>query len=395
MSPSPPFIRSITANIAYWQQRTHNLTDATITTIERDRQNLYRAIEFGAQLADTWQETAVLTLQCFPFIEQRGYWHEWIPLLEQLQATSNEQDEGLNGRLLNNLGIFYRYNRQLEKSLAAHWQEEEIGRLATDDWRLAHAHINLAATNRFLHHYDEAEQHATAALGHFQVIKAPTIKFAFVAQERGMIAQARGQWHKAETHQRQAIDLLRQLDQPIMLLQSLRQLAQVMQKQAKFDDALAIYQETRAILDIDSNEHELDKSRLFIDLGTLYYDQREWDKAEACFLQANSPTLQHSGNLFDQALLNNNLGNVYLMNGRLDNATHHLQQAITLWQQADDAIQLANSLGGLAEVHLAQEEVEPAIPLLHQALTLLADYPDDAWAQRLQANFAHILDKIS
>ena len=58
--PSSQFIRSIAANIAYWQQRTQNLTGETLSAIEQDRQNLYRAIEFGAQLKETWRETAVI-----------------------------------------------------------------------------------------------------------------------------------------------------------------------------------------------------------------------------------------------------------------------------------------------------------------------------------------------
>ncbi|MCB8944642.1 MAG: tetratricopeptide repeat protein [Ardenticatenaceae bacterium] len=391
--PSPSFIRSIAANIAYWQQATQNLTDETLPTIEQDRQNLYRAIEFGAQLEETWRETAVLALQCYPLIERRGYWHEWIPLLERLRQAPGGDDLIVIGRLLNQLGIFYRYNHQLEKSLAAHWQEIELGRLMADDWRLAHAHINLAATNRELHQYDEAEQHAIAARDHFRIIKAAPIKFAFVAKEMGLIAQARGQWDKAEAQQRQAIALWREINQPILLVESLRLLGQVLWKQTRLDEALAIYQEALALL--EATDSELNKSRVFIDIGALYYDKGDWEKAEAYFLQADSPTMRYSGNLFAQAQLKGNLGNVYLMNGRLDKATSCLQQAITFWQQTDDHLRLANALGTLAEVHVAQGEAASAVPLLHQALTLLADYPDDAWSQRLQTNFGRILAEIS
>ena len=391
-APTTQFKHSIFANLAYWQQQTQHLPDSQVPIVDEERQNLYRAIEFGVKLSDCWQETAVLALQCFSLIEQRGYWHEWIPLLEKLQATANG-DLKLVGQLLNQLGIFYRYNRQLDKSLATHWREIELGRLTDDDWRLAHAHINLAATNRVLYNYDEAQQHAVAARDYFRAINAPPIKFAFVFLEMGLIAQARGQWHTAEEYQRQAIAYWRKLNQPTQLAQSLKLLGQTMLKQGEHDNALAIYQEALAILDTIGNE--LDKSRLFIDMGTLHYDKGEWDKAEAYFLQADSPALRHTGNLFDQAILSSNLGNVYLMNGRLPDACHHLQQAIPLWQQADDTIHLANALGGLAEVHLAQGEAASANPLLHQALALLANHPDDAWGQRLQQNFARIVDEVS
>ncbi|MBE2222594.1 MAG: hypothetical protein IAF02_13690, partial [Anaerolineae bacterium] len=137
--PSPQFSQSVAANISYWQQHTHNLTDDALPTLDRERQNLYRAAKFGLHLPATWQETAELILQTFVFIERRGYWGEWIPMLEQLLASCPENDLAVRGRILDHLGLFYRHNRQLDKAFSAHQAELEIGLFLGDKWREAHA----------------------------------------------------------------------------------------------------------------------------------------------------------------------------------------------------------------------------------------------------------------
>ncbi len=386
-TPSPQFEQNVRANLAYWQQCTENLQETDLTAVYQERHNLYRALQYGSQLPTGWREAAQLALQCFPLIEQGGYWHEWLPILTQLQARCEEADWELNGRLLNNLGIFYRYDRQLEKSLNAHWQEIEIGTKWQDNWRLAHAHINLAATQRALRQYDQADQHAIAARTHFSVINAPLVKFAFVAHECGLIAQAREDWEAAEKHQRKAIALWRDINQPVPLAQALKMLSQIVVKQGDVATAKQLIDEALSLLNAVTNE--LDRSRLLLDLGTLHFDDGQWAEAERCFLAADSATLQLAHHQYDQATLNNNLGNVYLKMGKLDKAANHLQVAIDLWRRMDDEVQLANSMGTLAEVQQAKGQMGKAQRLFAQALTLLAPHPDDGWSQRLRRKLAH------
>jgi hypothetical protein len=74
--------------------------------------------------------------------------------------------------------------------------------------------------------------------------------------------------------------------------------------------------------------------------------------------------------------------------GKLSEAEFAFQRSIALWKNCDDPIQLANSLGGLAEAKAAQGDVASAHHLYAEALTFLAAYPQDAWGQRLQVQFA-------
>jgi tetratricopeptide (TPR) repeat protein len=69
-----------------------------------------------------------------------------------------------------------------------------------------------------------------------------------------------------------------------------------------------------------------------------------------------------------------NLGNVLLESERLAEAEAYVRQAIDLWGQLDDDLNMANSLGALGEILAGQGQGEAAIPLFDQAITLFEKY---------------------
>ncbi len=58
MISTPQFTRSVAANVAYWRQRTSDLSERKLGALDRERQNLYRATEFGLSLS-VQQETGL------------------------------------------------------------------------------------------------------------------------------------------------------------------------------------------------------------------------------------------------------------------------------------------------------------------------------------------------
>jgi tetratricopeptide (TPR) repeat protein len=382
MQPSPQFTDSISANIVYWRQRTQNLTDDVLPALDQERQNLYRAVKYGLCLPATWQETAELILQTLIFIERRGYWAEWIPVMEQLLESCPVSEVEIRGRILNYLGIFYKNNRQLQKAYLTHQAELQIGNASQDKWRQAHAAINLGSVCRQLYKYDEAETYILDAQEKFQAIKAPLVKHAFVFMEMGLLMQAKAQLADAEAHLSYAVSLFREGGDPVYLANSLKLLGQVFAAQDKIEEASNAYHE--ALDNLSQTENHLDESRVLNELGILSFNQGKFAEATRLFKLADSPFLRQSGNLYDQALFANNLGNVYQAQEKLEDAERSFQRSIHLWQICDEPIQLANSLSGLAEIHVKQEQIAGALNLYQQALDLLAQYPQDSWANKLR-----------
>lgn len=383
--PSTQFTQSVAANVKYWQQRTQTLTDDTLPALDQERQNLYRAAKFGLRVPDAWQTTAELLLQAFVFVERRGYWGEWIPMLEQALASCPADDLALRGRILDHLGLFYRYNRQLDAAFAAHREELQIGLRLKDKWREAHACINLGAVCRQLRRFAEAETYILQAQSAFQAIHAPLIKHAFVTLELGLLSKDKGQWAQAEEYLSYSVSLWREVGDPVYLANCLKLLGEALAAQDKTEAALAAYHEARDCL--ADTENYLDKIRVLNELGSLHLKRANLTEAERLFLEANANFSWQSGNLFDQAVVANNLGVVYLAQGRLAEAEQFFRSSIALWQSCNDPVQQANTLGGLAEVKTAQNQVAEAEQLYAQALDLLADFPDDAWGQKLQKGF--------
>ena len=383
--PSSHFTHSVAANVVYWRQRTQELADHNLPALDRDRQNLYRAARFGLHLADTWRETAELILQAFVLVERRGYWGEWIPMLERLLDKCSDDDLALRGRILDHLGLFYRHNRQLGKALLAHQEELQIGMDLQDKWRQGHACINLGSVCCQMRRFDEAQNYILKAQKAFQAINAPLMKQAFVTLEFGLLTKAQEQWSVAEEYFRYSVSLWREVGDPVYLANSLKLLGQVLAAQNKTDEALKAYDE--ALDALSATENHLDKTRVRNELGILYFNQGQLAEAERLLRQADSSFLRQSGNLFDQAIVSINLGNVYLAQSQLKMAERSFQRSVVLWQTCDEPVQLANSLGGLAEVKTTQGEFEEAKQLYQRAIKLLADYPQDVWGQKLQKKF--------
>lgn len=201
----------------------------------------------------------------------------------------------------------------------------------------------------------------------------------------GLIAQSRGDLLLSEQRLRRAVDFWRQVDEPTELARSLINLALTLQGRQKFDQALECYREAASA--VAQTASELDKSLIQISLGTLLFELTQWPEAEAAFREANSDYLQHSGQLYYRAFIAQNLGNVLFTQQRFKEAEDHLRHGIKLWEQVDDKLMLANTVGTLAETLAAQAIVKEARTLFGQALTLLAPYDDDGLAKQLREEF--------
>ena len=133
---------------------------------------------------------------------------------------------------------------------------------------------------------------------------------------------------------------------------------------------------------LSTTTNELDKTLVGLNLGATYFDKKQWSLAEETFHKAFSPYLRKSGDLRLQALLSMNLGAVLLESERLAEAEAFVRQAIDLWGQLDDDLNMANSIGALGEILVGQGQGEAAIPLFDESITLFEKYPSHPRAIR-------------
>ncbi|MCA9972498.1 MAG: tetratricopeptide repeat protein [Anaerolineales bacterium] len=383
------FSESVLRNLAYWQHRCTQLSEPEWATLDVERGNLLRALQFSLLLPETYQTELQphwlsLAELLFQFVERRGYGQEYIPVFEQLQ-TRLEPDARACCQLQNRLGALYRLTLQIDKALQTHQAMLNLARQIEDNLEIARANFQLGLDTYRDRRYDDAARYAHTALGLFSAHDAKA-DVAAACNLLGLIARQRKQFNEAMQFFETAVTHWRQLDKPVELARTLNNLALILEALQQFDDAHACYVEARQAL--ANTGSELDRTLISLSEGTLYFNQQQYTQAEAAFRRIRLAFLRASGHLTYLALALNNLGNTAYMRQAHDRAAVLLRESAAIWRQIDAEIELANTLSRLSDVYLAQDEPENAIAALEEMLTALNACPDDDRTVQLRAEAA-------
>jgi len=389
----PDFIQSLQASLHFWRRETADLTPEQLSRLDERKRNLFRAVKMGLLWPGTWRDTAVVALQSFDFLEWCGLWQEWIPILEKAAADAPPEEAGLKARLLNRLGQLYAKQRRFAAAQATHEEASALAAAADDPEVMISAYLSMAELLKNQHQYDKAELFVRQALLEIERLDDNTPQLAFAHKILGNIARLRGDLIAAEKYLLRAVELHHRLGQPVYLARDLNDLGLVLADAGRYDEAAKVYEE--AIVVLSHINDESDKSLILLNLGVLYYRRKKWAKAEATFRRIDTLALANTGTIQNQARTLNNLGNVLLKRRKWVEAVDCLQEAILLWRQMEDEVNLANSLGTLAELRVAEGNPVEAIPLYEEAIAILQRYPNNAWASRLLETFTQDLAAIS
>ncbi|MCZ7674282.1 MAG: tetratricopeptide repeat protein [Chloroflexi bacterium] len=382
----PQFIANLVAGLAHWQVQIGELTDADILRLDARRQNLARIVAYGLNLVPTQPAAATIILQAFPLIEKRGYWQEWLPLLTSAVAACSPSDIVLKAELLNRLGELYRLTRQLPLAIDTHLQAAALIEQTDEDHLRHRIGVKLSTAYVFSREYALAEQYGQQALAGFRAIHAPPEFRAAVLNTLGSVAWQRGQLERAETRLRQALILWREAKQPTERLRTLNNLIGTLRAAKKYEAIQPCYEEALSCFPHLAGEFE--KTLIEVSYGGALYEQGRYKEAEVVFHRANSAYLQQSPHFYYRATVAQCLGNTLLkQQGRLGEAASYLEESARLWHEVDDDLMLANTLGALAELYGQQGNPAEAALFYEDALALLVQYPDDAWAKKLTTEF--------
>lgn len=379
------YTQAIHNGLRYWQKQAGDLDDAAIAALDRDRLNLHQFLEEGLRLGATQQPTAALMVKLGQFIETRGYWEEWLPLLERAIAACTAAP-ALYARLLYWQGYLLAEKRGRHKEAVAILQTaRQVAQSVEDQRLLAETLFFLAEVQRQRHQYDDAGRYAREALALFRQQPAGGSWVAATLNCLGNIARDQGEWDAAVQYLTESVALWRQDPRTLRLARVLSDLAIAFINQGAIEKAHSCLAKAYQLV-VDSL-HELDRINILNQIGVTYYQQKAWAEAADAFYQSNTPYLQNSPDLYMRATLANNLGNVLYEQQRWAVAEAHLRQAIPLWRAQNDDLHLGNSLGSLGKVLAAQAKKEGADEHFAEAINLLAQFPDNQWAKKLLAEF--------
>jgi tetratricopeptide (TPR) repeat protein len=391
VAPAAEFVSAIMASLDHWQEQTYNLDDPTIVELDKERQNLFRAMQFGLALPQAWETAAAVAVQAVPLVNRRMYRTEWLPVLRRLLERVPAGQIEWRIRLLVQYGRLLRMQRQLDYALEIHQEALALAIELDDAHLLALATYNLGRVYLDKRQYQEAERYSRAVIAILGETDDQEL-LALAYNSLGQAAQDRGVLGESLDYLTKALEINRNRGDIAGLGRSLIWLANTLRASGRLEEAIVYYEEASEVL--AKTASELDKILLAVNLGGAYFEKQEWLLAERTFRQANSAYLQQSSNLHYQALVTVCLGNTLLKQSRLVEAEAMLRQSVQLWRQVDDNLNLANALGSLGEA-LAAQGVPEAGPCLDEALALLNAYPEVPWASSLRKLFQRERTKLA
>lgn len=377
--PSTRFVKSIAANLAYWHGRIDESGDPALRELIAENQNLYRAVEFGLALPETWRRAAELIYRLDAYIEHSGIWRPWQALIEKSLARCAADDDALKLNLLDQTGQYYRRERAWDACLAAHQQAERLATKLADRQGLARTQRSLGLLYWRRRSYAEAMAYSRKALDSFLEIGASPRDLGGILTCIGLIEYGRGSFDEAVAAHLQAVDHFRDSGFTVLLARSLVNLALAQEAAGDPEAAMTTYIEAQSIL--EETEYEMDKARLGLSFGSLLYNLKRFDEAEEVYLHAYSPYLKRSGLTYYLGLATNNLGSVYLEQGKFAKAAAIFRESLAYWQRAGADLQAANTRGNLARALAAQGRYSEAKNYCEKALSAAAAFADDAYAR--------------
>ncbi len=379
MTPHELYLNALRRNLNFWHNASQPLTEARIISLAPEADNIYQALDEGLDFPETRAEAARFATLFLPFVEYHGFWYAWMRLFEKALGQTIAEPEYLC-KTLYQLGFLLLFTQHTPEAIQKFEAAEQLARQTQYDYGLAYASMGLCNAYNLLHQYGRAETFGQTAIQYFQKAQASPLQNALAFNLMGMVYHNQQKYAAAEDMLREALKIRRTLENVNEYLRALGNLAITYREMKKYAEAQACYEEAIPLLNRSPNT--VVKFSVQNSLGHLYFDLGEFAKAEQIFLKMDTDYLQQAGHYAWLARRENNLGEVYLKQNRLDEAEGRYRNAVEYWQLAGrDEVEMGNSFGSLGEVFAKQGRKREAIPIYEEAIGLLQKYPENLWAK--------------
>ncbi|MEZ4591303.1 MAG: tetratricopeptide repeat protein [Chloroflexota bacterium] len=347
---------------------------------------ILKTIEEGFAYSQLRPKAVQLLLDAFSTFERWGYWTEYISFSETaLTLTLPAEQQVL---LYAHLGHMNDLNRNFDDSL----RYLNLGLALAEKHQLKNCfgllHHRLMNTHLGRDEPQIAQEHGLQALTYLAGTPSTTLAAAY--DSLGRVYTRLNNSTMAEKYFWDALLIWGSLNDYKHMARSYINLGHLFFRGNKLAEAQKCFE---SALDVLGNLSAiLDELNARNGLGIVHYANDDFDGAVTIFREAVSKLDQELGDKVGWYSLTgslvHNLGNARLAKGDIQQAMVALRRARTFWQQANNRLEMANTVGTLAEAYQANKEWETAVTHYDEALALLTNYPDHPWAARLANNFS-------
>jgi len=389
------FCDAILHNLHYWQGWLEE-NEADIAAVDREWRGIVTAIKFGFDLQDAWAQTYTLTRTFAPYMERRGRWDTWNWVLRR--AIESTQELGDTRTFVDLSAIFARLlwqQSRYQESISRYRQTIKLSRQIGDLYNEARACTNLGYHFIEMGYWHRAEVLCCHALMIFEQVDNDHGR-AHTENHLGVLYIRRGLWDDARQHLERACKIWQAMSDEHGLMRGLINLGLLCHEMASYNDALVYTKQ--ALHKAIATGAELTVGSIYLNMAIAYLEKGDLVTAENYIQQADT-IFQRYSYTRGRALVADNLGLIRLQQGKVEEASFHLDNALSIWRNLGSRYGEATVMIDIAQSELVKENpcqakiwLDKVLHFIRQHSHVKRDRPLQAKIDNLRRNLAKCQD---
>ena len=366
------FHETVLLNLKYWQTWLAETQETDLESLDGEWDGIVRAILFAFELERaTWPLTHPLITTFSPYMERRGFWDVWNSVLRRaIQMAELVGDEAglvnlaaLLGRLLFQQSRFKEAGRYYRQTIRK-------ARQTGDRFNEARACSNLGYYYAENGQWYRAELLCCHALDIFEHIDSDHGR-AHTENHLGCLYTRQERWPEAEQHLTRACAIWQQMGDKHGLMRGYINLSLLYVDTGRPEAALASLNQALDYAQLTGDE--LTMGTIYLNIGFACRLKQAYAEAESYIRQAET-IFQGRSHASGLALVQDNLGLIYLEQRQWPAAELHLKTALTAWRNLASRYHEIQVMAYLAQYELARGNRHQSRGWLDQAEQLLDRY---------------------
>lgn len=307
--------------------------------------------------------------------------------LELAQSLGDSAKAAESGK---DMGIACIYLGEYRRALAVTRAALELAKKSKLRDLIPICHNNMGVSYRYLAEYSLAlDQYKQALLGFRETGSEGIV--AVTLSNIGVIHYYLGERDKAMTYYTRSLEIHRRLKNASGEAALLNQIAVIYDDEEQYDKALDFYQKSLALYE------DIKDPRGIVDplnnIGIIHYRHfHDYSRAEAEFRRVLQ--LRRSmDDVYGESVSLNNLGNVFLSQGKLHEALDHYQRSLTLKKKIGNRRELTDTLRDMGEVYRRLGNSRLAMQYLQESLDLAVEIGAEKEEMNAHLDLSRIHDK--
>jgi tetratricopeptide (TPR) repeat protein len=329
-------------------------------------EEIRHTLEFGLPFANVWSLVSQLLLIAGPKLKQAGIRKEWLPYLKQGVERSQElTDVGVEAQLQLQLGLLCQVLGKYQEADTALAASAYRYAALNDKGNQAYTLSRQAYVARLRQQSNKAKLLVEQALTLLTNNDARCEHCYFV---KGALALDDNDPVSAEHWFRQSLALCEAHDNKLLIAQRSGNIGVALAQQRRFDEAILYYE--RAIELFQKMQDDSQRAVMQMNLGNVYLRAEKPDKALILYVEAE-PALQNAHDELHLAKIELNMGIAHRQMSEWKEAERRLRNAQERSRQLNNILTQANVLDELGLLYWEQGVIANAKTVFQEALALL------------------------